>query len=51
MQNGKKRRFQLAAEFVASVKGQTLLCNRVAFFDFREKVRVYIHLNQQYICI
>ncbi|OEH76933.1 T-cell immunomodulatory [Cyclospora cayetanensis] len=31
------RYFQLVAEFVATVDGETLHCNRVAFFDFREK--------------
>ncbi|XP_026191171.1 uncharacterized protein LOC34617505 [Cyclospora cayetanensis] len=36
-QNVTVRYFQLVAEFVATVDGETLHCNRVAFFDFREK--------------
>lgn len=38
MQNTTQRRFELVAEFVAALDENILLCNRVAFFDFREKV-------------
>ncbi|KAL8273428.1 hypothetical protein Esti_002673 [Eimeria stiedai] len=38
--NSARRRFQLVAEFVATAEGETLLCNRVAFFDFREKANI-----------